>query len=666
MKTNAPIHILHLEDSLLDAELIGNKLKAAGLVCTITVADGEKQFISALSCSVYDIILCDYNLIDYDGITALKLAREMHPLTPVLLISGVLGEEEAVQSLKSGATDYLLKQRLERLPAAISRALAEAEEQRQRKQAEDHNRELASLLDKAHDAIYVRDLHQRITYWNQGAEQLYGWVPEEVLGKDADNVLHQQITPELQEIHEAVLQEGEWLGEFKHQTKNGKEVIVMTRRSLLRDEEGRPVSILNINTDVTEKKRLEEQVVRARRLQSIISLAEGVARDLKHAVGPILMASEMLKQRHPDDRDLVDIVGMNAIRSSDLVRQLMTFAKGVEGARLHVQPQHLLRQIAHTIGETFPQNIVLHTRFPDDAPPMIGDSKQLQQVLYNICVNARDAMPAGGSLSIEIEAVSIDAEYARSVTDAKPGNYVLWSITDTGTGIPPDVLERIFEPFSSRKTHGKATSLGLATIMGIVKSHGGFIQVYSSAGEGSTFAVYLPAGETGAGQSTSHDHDDSALLGNGESILVVDSNAERRQLLLSTLSALNYEVAATPDATEAIVQIIQMGDKRGEFRAIIADLHMPHMNGQAFSQVVKRMLPQAEIIASRGPVDETEATDFRALGIRSLPGKHLDKHDLGHVVKAIITRQRKGRNHTAPPVSSAGPTRPMDTSLSQR
>lgn len=642
MNTLPPIQVLHLEDSPRDAEIIESKLLAGGLDCAIKVVSNEQQYLAALDLGAYDIILCDYNLADYDGIRALKRARELHPLTPVLLISGCLGEEEAVKSLQSGATDYLLKQKLERLPAAVTRALAEAAQQRQRKLVEDHNQELALLLDKAQDAIYVRDLDQRITYWNQGAERLYGWTAQEVMGRRSIEVLYKKENPELLAIREVVMTTGEWVGELKQLTREGKEVTVMGRRNLLRDEEGKPRSILNINTDITEKKRLEAELNRTQRLQSIVALAGGVAHDLKNALGPILMASEMLKLRHPEDNDLVNMVATNALRGANMARQLMIFARGVEGARLVVKPYKLLDEMQSVIWDTFPRNITLITRFQSDLPHILGDATQLQQVLRQLCANARDAMPDGGCLTLEAEAVNLNADDASAIPDARPGNYVLWSITDTGSGIEPEVKERIFEPFFSTKKTLHGAGLGLSTLMGVVKSHGGFIQVFSTPHEGSTFAVYLPIDPT---ESTEDEPAPEPLVhstvqGDAEMLLVVERDPGRRQQARSRLTPLGFEVLTATDVSDAIVQIIQTGDRRARLRTVITDLHMPHMNGVAFLQVIKRMLPFAEIITASQPVDEAEHEAFRSFGINTLSGTESHEDEVVHTLKQVLENRR--------------------------
>ena len=636
MKTDSPsIRILHLEDSPLDAELIASKLSHGGLNCDITWVADEARFTDALSAGTFDVILCDYNLVDYDGMTALLLARQMHPVTPVMLISGTLGEEDAVKCLQKGATDYLLKQKLERLPAAVTRALAEAEEQRLHKREQDRNHELAALLDKAHDAIYVRDLDQHITYWNQGAERLYGWTAEEALGKRAIDLLYPRETPELLAVREAVLTEGEWLGELKQWTKDHKEITVMARRNLVRAADGKPVSILNVNTNITERKMLESQLVRAQRAESVASLAGGVAHDLNNTLGPILMATELLRMRYPKDNELVETVALSATRGAEMVRQLMTFAEGVEGERLPVQSRHLLDGMETIVRSAFDKNIQVQTRFAPSLPPVMGDATQLHRVLLNLCFNARDAMLQGGTLTLEAENVKIDAEYARSVPDAKPGNYVLWSISDTGTGMAPEIMDRIFEPFFSTKGPGKGTGLGLSTLVGIVKSHGGFIQVYSTLGQGSTFAVYLPVDGISEEETVTIPAlaIDSAFRGNGEAILVADSEPAVRQFARTVLTALNFKVYTAADATEAIVLA---KEKPNELHAVIIGPLMPELRGFAFLRVMKRMLPKSEVLVASTRLSETEAEDLRALGIHSVLAKPYDESGLIQALRIAL------------------------------
>ncbi len=628
-----PIQILHLEDSSRDAELILGKLEAGGLVCEITHVDNRQSFEAALASGQFQLVLCDYNLPDYDGITALKLVREKHPVTPVMLISGSIGEEDAVKCLQHGATDYLLKQRLDRLPAAVKRALTEAEDFRKRQEAEVRIREQAALLDKTQDAIYVRNLEQSIIYWNKGAERLYGWRADEVIGKRADELFSTDSSERHEEARRLLLEKGEWVGELRQTTKSGKEIIVESRRTLLHDDvRGNPKSVLIINTDITERKRVERQMLRTQRLESLGTLAGGVAHDLNNALAPILMTVELLRMEYPDATKLIDMVETSAKRGADMVRQLLTFAKGVEGARLLIQPQHLLKEMEKIIRGTFPKSISLQTNYAKGLRTILGDNTQLHQVLLNLCVNARDAMPNGGTLTLEAENVEIDAAYASSVPEAVPGSYVVWRVTDTGTGIPPEVVERIFEPFFSTKGPDKGTGLGLSTVMGIIKSHGGFIRVYSVPGQGTTFTIYLPA-DGGNTAAVTVEKQPDAFRGNGEYILVADDEPVVRQAARAVLTALNFNVITAVDGTEALIKV---AEKRTELRVVLTDVHMPHMDGLAFVRVLKRMSPDVGVIIASGRLDEREMKEFKSLGISALLEKPFTQEKLVEALKVVF------------------------------
>ena len=340
--------------------------------------------------------------------------------------------------------------------------------------------------------------------------------------------------------------------------------------------------------------------------------------------------------QYPNETEMIDTVESSARRGADMVRQLLTFAKGVEGERLLVDPQHLLKEMAKIIEGTFPKNIQLRTAYAKKLHAILGDATQLHQVLLNLCVNARDAMPNGGTLTLEAENAEIDATYASAVPDAKPGHYVVWRVTDTGTGIPPEILERIFEPFFSTKGPDKGTGLGLSTVIGIVKSHGGFVQVYSVPGQGSTFAIYLPADTSSATDDTTcRPKLRRAFRGQGETILVVDDEANMRQAARAVLTSLNFKVLTAANGVEALVQV---AEKRAELRAVITDLHMPNMDGLTFVRVLKSMLPEAGIIVASGRMEEREANEFKALGVVALLDKPFTQEKLEEALKIVFQK----------------------------
>ncbi|MBI4661083.1 MAG: PAS domain S-box protein, partial [Verrucomicrobia bacterium] len=363
------LHILHLEDSSEDAELIYELLASEWPGSEVTRVKNRDEFLGALEQGAYDVILSDYAMPSYDGLKALKLAREKCPQLPFVFCSGTLGEDRAVESLKAGATDYVLKQRLGRLVPCMERALQEAEQTAKLKSAEEHLREQAALLDKAQDAILVRGLDGRITYWNKSAERIYGWSAAEAAGRQTVELFRNAATPEHQEAELAVSEKGEWLGELRKATKDGREVTVQSRWTLVRDHQNQPKSILIIDTNITEKKKLEAQFLRAQRMESIGTLASGIAHDLNNILAPILMTVEILRLKPTEEKyeRVLGIIEANVERGTGIIKQLLTFARGVEGARVAIQLRFLLKEITKLTRETFPKNITTTFQVCSDA-----------------------------------------------------------------------------------------------------------------------------------------------------------------------------------------------------------------------------------------------------------------------------------------------------------
>jgi PAS domain S-box-containing protein len=353
------------------------------------------------------------------------------------------------------------------------------------KEADEQIASQASFLNKARDAIIVRDLEGTIIFWNQGAERLYGWTNAEAIGRNKNKLLY--VDPNVFETSTAsVLEQGEASTEVQQVTKDRRILTVEARLTLIRDDDGNPKAVLAIDTDVTERKKIEMQFLRAQRMESIGTLAGGVAHDLNNILAPILMSIDLLKSTatEPETKSILDTLETSARRGADIVRQVLSFARGMDGERIEIQPKHLVKDIQSIIKDTFPKDIRLKFHVPNDTWIIRGDPTQIHQVLLNLCVNARDAMPSGGTLSIEVENSFLDEHYAAMNMEAKAGRYVEISVIDTGTGIPPGLLGKIFEPFFTTKAVNKGTGLGLSTVLAIVKSHEGMINVYSELGRG--------------------------------------------------------------------------------------------------------------------------------------------------------------------------------------
>jgi len=846
-----PIRILHLDDSAYDVELIRETLASEHLDCEIVQVKGQKDFENAICHSSFDLILSDYSVPNYNGFAALDFARSKSSAIPFILVSGTLGEEEAVESLKNGATDYIVKQRLIRLGPAIRRAMDDAKAVLERKRTEDelrkseerfqlvaratndviwdwdigantvwwsdafqrvfgdrreelepgieswrnrlhpddekrvlteieeaisagdqiwsseyrfrgnngeyshildlghwiHDvsgksvrmisamldmterkkteeslrqrgkellqaqqmaqlgnwewdtatdefrfsdelnrifglpadqpcptfdsflnlihpsdrptarkageaamrwktpvnfecrivrpddsirvihvrgefvtnaetspvritgtaqditgrkrteeriREQAALLDKAQDAICLNDMSQEILYWNKSAERLYGWTAEEAIGKNANDLLFQgQLAGPMEAIRN-LIRRGEWKGELRQVAKGGQELVIESRWTLMRDERGEPKSILIINTDVTEKKQAEVQLFRTQRMESVGALAGGIAHDLNNSLSPILMAAEMLRSELTSDagRHMLDTMKKSAERGADMVRQILSFSRGVGGEHKILQIRHLISDIEKFARSTFPLSIQVQTQLAESLFPISGDATQLHQVLLNLCINARDAMPGGGTLRIVARNAKPNETYAgRTVA----GRHIVIEASDTGQGIPPELQAKIFEPFFTTKEIGKGTGLGLSTVVGIVKTHGGFIEVNSVVGEGTTFRVFLPA-TTGDAELKERKLP-TTPGGSGELLLLVDDEVAILEMTKLILESFNYRILTANNALEAIELFKKQPE---EIKVVVTDMMMPIMNGPELVQRIREINPNIKVIGTSG------------------------------------------------------------------
>jgi PAS domain S-box-containing protein len=371
----------------------------------------------------------------------------------------------------------------------------------ERKLAENRIREQATLLDLAHDAIFVRDLEGRVEFWNQGAQRLYGWTPAEAVGRTIWQLFPDDNKAHVGAAERIAMEKGEWIGELQKLSKDGRKVIADSRWTLLRNEAGEPRSLLVINTDVTEEKKLEAQFLRSQRIEGIGTLATGMAHDLNNILAPILVSAGTLRwDLSPEDRELaITRIEMSVKRGAEIIQKVLTFGRGVSGDRVAVDPAELIQEMGKIIGQTFPKDITITLDASANLWPMLGDKTQMHQVLLNLCVNARDAMAKGGRLSLAAENIIVDEHYPVLHARARPGRYVLIKVTDTGCGIPLSNRERIFDPFFTTKDFGKGTGLGLSTVLGIVKSHHGLVGVESELNKGTTFKVLFPAKPEAAG-----------------------------------------------------------------------------------------------------------------------------------------------------------------------
>ncbi|HEY9641785.1 MAG TPA: response regulator, partial [Coleofasciculaceae cyanobacterium] len=624
------IQILLIEDNPGDARLLQELLREVSSVqFQITQVDCLSRGLQCLSQQTFDLILLDLSLPDSQDLETFVRLHSQARQMPIVVITGLNDETLAVRAVQAGAQDYLVKGQV--TSDLLSRSIRYAIE---RKRTEQKIREQAALLNIATDAILVQDLDGNILFWNQGAERIYGWSAEEAIGKKVNDLLHNPLSTQFQEANQHLIEVGEWYGELEQLTQAGQAILVESRWTLMRDEQEQPKSVLVVSTDITEKKQLESQFLRAQRMESIGTLASGIAHDLNNILTPILATAQLLKLKLPnlDDqsRRMLDIVEANTKRGAALVTQVLSFARGVEGKHTILQIKHLIWEIQQIVQETFPKSIEVQTDISADLWAVAGNATQLHQVLMNLCVNARDAMPHGGVLSIAAENLVVDQHYARMNLDAKVGSYIVVTVSDTGTGISPDIVDRIFEPFFTTKEVGKGTGLGLSTVIGIIKSHGGFINVTSSLDKGTQFKIFLPALHAA---ETAEPLESQLPMGNGELILVVDDEAAIREINQTTLEAYRYRVLTANDGIEALALYVQ---HQADIGLVLIDIMMPAMDGAALINTLQKINSQVKIITMSGFAASSHLTTTMSSSIQaSLSKPYTAKELLIGVDKAL-------------------------------
>ncbi|MTJ48715.1 PAS domain S-box protein [Dolichospermum sp. UHCC 0259] len=479
----------------------------------------------------------------------------------------------------------------------------------ERKATEQQLYEQAALLDIATDGIFVRDFQAQILFWNEGAKKIYGWQQQEVLHKNPKDIFYDSTSHEQEIIPlQTVVRLGSWQGELHKRTQSNQLIVVQSRWTLMLDADGQPKSIFTVDTDITEKKQLEEQFYRAqqmeihaKKMESIGTLAGGIAHNINNHLTPILGYAQLLKCKSSLDKDsylqMLTTIEANAKKGAALVRQLLSFAKGVEIQYTIIQIGDLIRDTIQMAKETFsfPQSVKFFTDIPPKLWTISGDKNELEQVLINLMVNAGHAMPNGGNLSISAENLYISEEMRRINHHAAVGNYIVITVEDTGTGMPPEILERIFEPFFTTKDIGKGTGLGLSTVLGTIKSHKGFINVDSEVGKGSKFKVFLPS----VNQEVIPLEPDYGEIypGRGELILVVDDEPQVLEVTKTILESYNYQTITAKNGMEAIAIYALY---KQQIRAVLMDMMMPEMDGSSAISNLKKINPQVKIIACSG------------------------------------------------------------------
>lgn len=580
------LYLLILADNHHDAELVVVSLEQVGFLCEWKRVSTGQQFADRLSdlqdgqC-LYDLILANYNVPGLAGLTALRMVQERQLDIPYILISDTLGEEVAIESLKAGATDYVLKHHLSRLPLVIERALRERDEFRQRQKVESLYRD---LFEHASDSIYTYDLNGLLTSFNKTAEDLTGYTRAEVLGQSIEYIIapeyHFLIKDDLRRKH-AILD---------HKTVYEVEVVCSDQRRIpveistrLMYEHDRPVGIHGTARDISERRRaedehryLEAQLRQSQKMEAIGTLAGGIAHDFNNVLTAIMgnaqLILETVSSNHPDYLLLVEIEKA-ATRAATLTRQLLTFSRRQPMERNVVEINATIHDLSHMFRRLIGEDVEIDMQLSSDINPVFVDPAQTQQILLNLVVNARDAMPNGGLLCIATRNVSLTAAECQNYPWAIPGHYVQIVVRDTGVGMDDETQQRIFDPFFTTKEHG--TGLGLAVVYGIVKQHGGFMQIISAPNQGTDFSVFLPAYELPTQTSTVKAQ--NVLRGGTETVLIAEHDPTLRQLIIATLEQLGYYVLLAEDGVAAVNMFEQ---HRDSVDLVILDMALPRIGGR--------------------------------------------------------------------------------------
>ena len=543
----------------------------------------------------------------------------------------LLVEDRLIGVLAMFARVTLVSETLQVL-ASVAAAIAQGIDRKQSRQAlQQSELQTRIVLQTALDGYICLDAQNRIVEFNEAFSKMLGYARTKLLQMRIEDIDAGLTTEGFRTIAKQIKAQGYARFGSSYKCKDGTNMLVEASVTYDRTNE----RFYGFVHNITERKKLEAQFLRAQRLESIGTLASGIAHDLNNILSPVLMAVQLLQSRFTDEggQQMLQVLRQNVKRGSEMVKQLLAFAKGAEGGRLPIQPEHVVKEVINLLKETFPKNIAVKYHVPANLNSINGDPTQIHQVLMNLCVNARDAMQTtGGTLTITAENKDVDEHFAGMMPHARAGKYTVISIIDTGTGIPTEVQDKMFDPFFTTKEPGNGTGLGLSTVLGIVKSHGGFLNVYSEKGKGTKFEMYLPTLET---DELTHTVMPTAELplGHDELILIVDDEAAIREITQSTLENFGYRVLVAADGTEAIALYAQ---HRQEIQLVLTDMMMPYMDGPAMISALQRINPAVQIIASTGLEESERAHKAAALGVKTFLTKPYSAQQLLQILPTVL------------------------------
>lgn len=639
---STPLQVLIVENREDSALRMLSELRRAGYEPESQCVTTREAFLTQLKQRTWDVALINCCIPHFSTANAIDAARSLDSDLPFVIVAAVIGEEAAVSAIKAGASDYVHEGNISQLGQVIYRTLLDVELQRERKNGRKKLRERDALfrcvLENVSDLIVIIDQEGLIRYQSPSVSRVLGYEPDELIGRSGLDYLHPDKRAAATEAMSDPKQRLKDVAVVNCQVKNkygGWCDLEGTATNLL----GYPAVggiVFNL-LDVTEQRRSKRQRALARRMESIGNLAGGIAHDLNNLLTPILVAAEMLREQLPEsDREiLLRALNSGAQRAADVVNRLLSFARGMQTEQEIGQIVELIRETEQLLWFGFPKSITIQSTLPDSVWHVQIGGTEFVQLLMNLCVNARDAMPDGGRLNVSIENVEVEARDARMYRGVPPGRYVVLNVVDTGIGISPDVEEHIFEPYFTTKGQERGTGLGLSNTREIVKNHGGWIKVESEVGLGSRFTVYLPAAaapETVVAEPSVS----PSPAGNGELILVIDNKASIREILKETLEAHHYQVLT---ASDGITGLVLYRDAAEDIDLVILQLTTPAIYGQATIAAIREINPQARIILQSALMSKSSMSRLQPQGADVFLEKPYSTGELLQNVHELLQRK---------------------------
>jgi two-component system, cell cycle sensor histidine kinase and response regulator CckA len=608
MKT--PLIVLFVEDSEDDAELARIELENAGFELDWHRVETEETFAAALHQRPWQVIISDYQMPTFDGLRAFALYRKSGLDVPFIFVSGALGEERAVEAMRAGARDYIMKGNLARLGVTVHRELQQAENRRKQKAAEESAQREQRCLAMAMEATGAGIAEfavplQADTYITGRWRDFLGYETEDIPGHDRlQSWMRDRIHPDDYEGARSAVAAfhdgggGRFDAELRMRHKNGEWVeVACMARAIERDKVGRATRVVLAVLDLTDRKKLESQMRQAQKMEAVGRLAGGVAHDFNNILTVILGYADLLRgEVQASSKESIEQIQLAAKRAVELTKQLLAFSRRQIIAPKTLNLNAVVAEMSAMIKRLIGEDVEVQNAASKSLWNVNADSGQVEQVLMNLAVNARDAMPKGGKLTIETSNVELDEEYCRRWSDVEPGDYVMLGVSDTGTGMDERTRAQIFEPFFTTKPQGKGTGLGLATVYGIVKQNGGHIAVYSELGKGTTFKVYWPR-TSGVRTDQPTSRITGELPGGNETILVVEDEEQLRRFACRTLRHLGYNVIEASDGIDALERVKR---EPGRIDMLITDVVMPKLGGHELAQRLVVELPHLKVIYTSG------------------------------------------------------------------